>query len=129
MRATLLAGLVTAFLQIGISLGTTIALGQRLGTLSIGGQNLPVVSLILFGALWSGARSSAFGLFFVHGILSPLGMTHHAAYAMCGGLVALAYAFLAQALGLGDTSTLAADIAAGVASGFFYRLFAGARPA
>ncbi len=126
-RAALLAGLVVACLHASLDLGANIALGQRLGALTLAGQTIPVVPLIILGSLWSGAESSAFGLFIVRAVLARLQMTHIAAYAVCGGLFALVYAFLKQALGLDDLATLPMDIAMGLAGGFFYRLFAGAK--
>jgi hypothetical protein len=128
-RAALLAGLVVACLHVSLDLGTAIALGQRLGTISVEGRTVPLVPLILAGSLWSGARSSAIVLFFIRALLSRLEMTHIGSYAVCGGLVAFLYAITMQALGWGDPSTLAVDVATGLAAGFFYRLFAGTRPA
>jgi hypothetical protein len=128
-RAALLAGLVVACLHASLDLGASVAIGQKIGTISIGGQTLPIVPLILLGSLWSGAESSAIGLFFVRTLLAPLHVTHIAAYAACGGFVALAYAGIMQALGWGDFESLPADIAMGVGAGFFYRLFAGTKPA
>lgn len=126
-RAALLAGLVVACLHAGLDIGTNIALGQRLGAVTLGGRSVSLVPLIILGSLWSGAESSAFSLFIVRAILSGLAMTHPIAYALCGGVFALAYAYLAQALGLGDLSSLPADIATGLACGFFYRVFAGTK--
>ncbi|WP_020174487.1 hypothetical protein [Methyloferula stellata] len=128
-RAAFLAGLVVAFLHAGLDLGASVAMGQRLGTLSIDGRTIPIVPLILLGSLWSGAESSAIGLFFVRTLLAPLRVTHIAAYAICGGFVALAYAAIMHTLGWGDYENLQVDIVMGVAAGFFYRLFAGTRPA
>ncbi len=128
-RAALLAGLVVACLHASLDLGASVALGQKLGTISIDGQALPIVPLILLGSLWAGAESSVTGIFFVRTLLAPLQMTHIAAYAICGGLVALAYAAIMQALGWGNFEGLPVDVAMGVGAGFFYRLFAGTRPA
>lgn len=120
---------MVACLHASLDLGASVALGQSLGTISIDGQPLPIVPIILLGSLWSGAESSAIGLFFVRTLLAPLQVTHIAAYAICGGLVALAYTAIMHALGWGDFESLPIDVAMGVGARFFYRLFAGRRPA
>jgi hypothetical protein len=128
-RAAFLAGLVVACLHASLDLGTSVALGQKLGTLPIGGRTLPIVPLILLGSLWSGARSSAIGLFFVRALLGRMQVTNITAYALCGGFLAFLYALIAQALGWGDLEALPIDVATGLAAGFLYRLFAGTRVA
>jgi hypothetical protein len=47
----------------------------------------------------------------------------------CGCLVALLYAVIMQAPGYSQLENLPSDMATGCATGFFYRLFAGTKPA
>jgi hypothetical protein len=128
-RAVFLAGLVTACLQASLDLGSLIALGSRSGELTFSGHSLPLAPMIILSSLWTGGRSSAFNLLFVRALLNSLEITSLFAYAIGGGLVTVLYALLMQALGCGDLAALPGDSAAGLAAGFFYRLFAGTKPA
>jgi hypothetical protein len=128
-RAALLAGLVAACLHVSLDLGSSIALSQRLGSVSIAGQAVPVGPMLLLDSLLSAARASAFCLLAVRAILSRLETTHIGAYTSCGCLVALLYTTIMQAIGYGQLERLPLDMATGCTAGFFYRLFAGTKPA
>jgi hypothetical protein len=128
-RAALLAGLVAACLHVSLDLGSSIALTQQLGAISLAGQAVPLGPMLLIDGLLSAARASAFCLLAVRAILSRLEMTHIGAYTLCGSLVALLYTMIMQALGYGQLERLPLDVATGCAARFFYRLFAGTKPA
>jgi uncharacterized membrane protein len=128
-RAALLAGFVAACIHASLSLETSIALGQHLGTFALAGQTVPIVAVLLLDSLWSAARASIIDLFVVRQILGRLEITNFGAYALCGGLVALLFGVLMLAFGFGDPAELPLDCASGLAAGYVYRLFAGTKPA
>ena len=86
-------------------------------------------ALVLLGLL-GGARAGAITMMLVHTLLDRARHTGHAAYAMGG---AAASACLASALWFGFAHPPAhgwlIECLAGGGAGFFYRVFAGARPA
>ncbi len=127
LRAALLAGLCVGFFNAALNIAATPASGEELAPLlgQVLGQSalpLPAVSLV-FG-LWSGARTSMLSLLVTHRILNAFGWSGHAAYALGGGAVALAYAAAVHAMGLPQQS-FGVEFLTGLGAGFFYRLFAG----
>jgi hypothetical protein len=127
-RAALLAGLIAAFIHASLDLGGSIAFGQQSSIVTMTGQTVAVPLLLLAG-LWSGARASLIGLICVRLILARLQITHVGAYALCGGLVGLLYSLILHLNGWDHLEVLGLDSATGLAAGFFYRIFAGTRPA
>jgi hypothetical protein len=129
LGATVLAAAVIGVLHLLIGLHDGIALGEKLGPVTINGRHLDILPLILLGSLWAGGEAGVSSLFVVHGILRRLKRASFRDYGIGGGVFASAYAGLLWILGLGDPDQgWALAIATGVAAGLLYRLFAGAAP-
>jgi|GEM_PF-2492118 len=137
-RAALLAGLVVGCCLAGVDATRS---GETLRALSGGllsATDAPrLAPLILVLALYGGARAAATSLLLAHAVLRRVGLTGHLSYALGSAAVAVALSALAVALvqsgviegSLVPTHGLSIDAAAGGGAGFFYRVFAGARPA
>ena len=131
LRAAVLAGIVVACGLAGLDATEKIA---ALHGLSEAMPDRPEVQLLapalILLAVLGGGRSAATSLLLAHGALKRLGQTGHMAYALGGGMAAAAFA-AALMLVLGQTPAhgFAIDVLAGVAGGFFYRVFAGTRSA
>ena len=132
-RAAFLSGLVTGCALAGFDVTgdagaarfTTIAglLGLQVDTSNL----LP--AMILLG-LVGGARAAAMTVLLVHWLLARAGWTQHAAYALGGAAAAAALAGALFVLTRHEPAHgWIIECVAGAASGFFYRVFAGARPA
>jgi hypothetical protein len=130
-RAAILAGLIVAIVSAATNATFAAVANQDLGVLSaFGANNAPIVVALLLGALWSGGRTSAMCLLVTHRMLSAMQRTSHISYGIGGGIVALALAFLMQALGHAPgPGGLGMETLMGVGAGMFYRLFAGAQRA
>jgi hypothetical protein len=125
-RAAMLSGLIVACLQAGASVvaarsGIDLIPGVHIGT---EGKASALVPLVIASGLWSGAENSATALLISHFFLKRMGTTSVPAYAFGGAAAGLLYAGLMTLIGGDDTALLPAA-AAGLAAGFFYRIFAG----
>ena len=132
-RAALLSGLVVGCALAGFDVtgGTgaaeVAAIGGALG-IAVDPANL-LPGLILLGLL-GGARASAVTLVAVNGLLQRTGQTSHAAYAAAGAAAACVLAAATLVLfGHAPAHGWPLEAASGAAAGFFYRVFAGSRPA
>lgn len=132
-KAAFLAGLVVGCALVGFSVTgapTTdpfAEIGQAFGTSIDTRGALPVVLLL---GLFGGARAAAMTVLPVHGLLTKVEQTSHAAYAAGGALAAVALAgVLLLVLGHAPAHGWPVEIAAGAGCGFLYRVFAGARAA
>lgn len=130
-RAAILAGLIVAIVSAATNATFAAEANQELGILSVfGAGNAPVLVALLLAALWSGARTSALILLVAHRLLASMQRTSHLSYGIAGGVVALAFALLMQALGYSPgAGGLSMDVLTGFGAGLFYRLFAGAKRA
>jgi len=126
-RAVTLAGLVAACLYVSLDLASILAFGQQIST-TYNNYHVPTTALLISGSIWLGARASFISLMFVRMIMSRLETTEPAAYAVCGGLVSLAYSLIFRDEGPMHVEALVLDMATGIAAGFFYRIFAGTKP-
>ena len=124
-RAAILAGLIVAIVSAATNATFAAEASQDLSFFSFGSANAPIIVALLLAALWSGARTSALCIFVTHRVLASMQRTSHLSYGIAGGLVALAFALLMQALGKSPgPGGLAMDVLTGVGAGMFYRLFA-----
>jgi hypothetical protein len=123
LRAAVLAGLCVGFFSAALNIATTPGFGDELAPL-LGQMALPLPAVSLVFGLWSGASSAMMSLLVTHRILNAFGWSGHAAYALGGGAVALAYAAAVHAMGLPQQS-FGVEFLTGLGAGFFYRLFAG----
>ncbi len=129
-RAAILAGLIVAIVTAATNATFAAEASQDLSFFSFGSANAPIVVALLLAALWSGARTSALILLVTHRMLASMRRTSHLSYGIAGGVVALAFAFLMQALGKSPgPGGLSMEVLSGVGAGLFYRLFAGAKRA
>jgi hypothetical protein len=129
-RAAFLSGLAVACLQAGASVvaargGIDLVPGLHIGTQ---GKASALVPLIIASGLWEGAENSATSLAISHFLLKRLGATSVRAYTLGGAAAGLFYAWLTTLIGGGDNAALLPTAAAGLAAGFFYRIFAGRAP-
>ncbi|MBV9633695.1 MAG: hypothetical protein JOZ40_03615 [Methylobacteriaceae bacterium] len=128
IRACILAGLVVSFASAALGIEQSAALSEQVGSISVNGQPIPTMVLIILGSLWTGARASAFSVYIVHTMLQPIGRTGFLDYALGGACAAGLFAGAVQFLGFGaPPHGWTFDIGAGFAAGAFYRLFAGTR--
>jgi hypothetical protein len=127
-RAAILAGLIVAIVTAATNATFATEASQDLSFFSFGSANGPIIVALLLAALWSGARTSALCIFVTHRVLAAMQRTSHLSYGIAGGVVALAFALLMQALGKSPgPGGLSMEVLSGVGAGLFYRLFAGAR--
>jgi hypothetical protein len=130
-NAALLAGLVTAFFMAGLDIGqpspVDAALQPLLDRVGIDGfdQARPImIALSLLG----GARAAVTALLIAHRLLAKVGHTSLAAYALGGAAANAIFAEIIMAIsGIPPHHGWPLEIAAGAITGFFYRLFAGAK--
>ena len=131
--AAILAGLVVGFCLAGLDITRAAvpdpALAPLIGLVAPDGigttSALPAMIVL---SLFSGARIAAMTLLLSHRLLHGAGWTSHAAYALGGAAAAAAYAGVVMAFGHPPVHGWILDVAAGGGAGFFYRMFAGARP-
>lgn len=129
-RAGILAGLAASSLQAGyVILQASNSNDQVSAMLAAAGvDQTKTLPILLLSSLIGGGEATASTILFVHSLLRKAGQTNLVAYAVGGGVVAAGVSALMQALGTSfGPTTLPVDIATGVAAGFFYRMFAGAR--
>ena len=134
-RAAILAGLATACLTAGALLvqnQTDPLQSAALNSVSslVGADGKALVPVLLLLSLWEAGQATFFSVLTSHFVLRRLGATSLSAYATASGAAGLLLAAACQAIGLGrPDSGYYMAAATGACAGFFYRLFAGARPA
>ncbi|MGA3303452.1 MAG: hypothetical protein ABSC72_09205 [Methylovirgula sp.] len=127
-RAAILAGLIVAIVSAATNATFAAEASQDLSFFSLGSANAPIIVALLLAALWSGARTSALCIFVTHRVLAAMQRTSHLSYGIAGGVVALAFGLLLQALGKSPgPGGISMEVLSGVGAGLFYRLFAGAQ--
>lgn len=127
LRAAVLAGLCVGFFNASVNIGESAGISKELAPF-LGGSALPLPAITIFVGLWSAARTTALSILVTHRVLTLLGRTEFLAYALGGGVVAVAYAFCVHVLVPGwSHHAFGMEFLTGLGAGFFYRLFAGTR--
>ncbi len=127
MRAAMLAGVFAALLQSGMQVaGAQGMLGIIPGLEIDPGVGSVLTPVLLLSGVLGGGRIAAFAVMMAHVPLRALNQTSPAAYAI-GGAVAGALQAYVGALLAGGEAAIIAEAVTGLAAGFLYRVFAGAR--
>ena len=129
-RAGILAGLAASSLQAGyVILQANSGTDQVSAMLAAAGvDQTKTLPILLLSSLLGGGEATGSTILFAHSFLKRTGHNNALAYAVGGGIVAGLSSVVMQAIGASlGPSTLPVDVATGIAAGFFYRMFAGAR--
>jgi hypothetical protein len=133
VRAAVLASIVVGCFLLSLDIQGASTVNPNLtpllemeGLKGVAAQAMPYMILL---SLLGGVRIAAATLLIAHRVLAFAGQTSPLAYALGGAALTAAYAGILMALThQPPTHGWLVDLAAGAGSGFFYRLFAGARP-